>query len=490
MILKSQLSRVRGTSRFMVLLALLYLLTSGYFLLKHVMWRDELQLWLVASKSNSFADLYQNKQYEIRPFLWFLICWVLSRFSKNPEILKIFNFAVAIALTWTLLFSSRKHRLIKAGFLFGFLPLFGYGAISQEYFLGTLVFLLAITFIENKRRDILIFVFAGILANINVLFAIASIGIAGIPAFSVLNFVKQNKTVRHSGAYGLFVYVGLLVLSLLSMRPPEDFAFKSTSLNTDPKSIKLMVSAVSDAFFPFIPRNTIDGNLGVLFAYSIGAVALGALCLLIWCSFNKSLAVGISILTAMSLLLIWSGIGYASYWWHFGVLLVAYFGFSIMSMPEWAQANRLQRFNLVVLVIILLSQSLALFHGPRLGAISSQPYSMAKDTSSFLIENCKDDCTLLTNNEVSGTSISAYLGGLDIFQVNRGEFGSFTIWNSKFARDVTWNDLLLASNQFNNPIFVTTGMKNPPAQITIIKQFTGAVWEDEDFTISKPNLDD
>jgi hypothetical protein len=251
-----------------------------------------------------------------------------------------------------------------------------------------------------------------------------------------------------------------------------------------------MVSAVADAFFPFMPRNTIDGKLEVLFAYSISAVALGALCLLVWCSFNKSLAVGISISTAMSLLVIWSGIGYASYWWHFGVLLVAFFGFSIMSMPEWSQANRLQRFNLVVLVIILFSQSLALFHGPRLGALSSQPYSMAKATSSFLIENCKDDCTLLTNSEVSGTSISAYLGGLDIFQVNRGEFGSFTIWNSKFARNVTWNDLLLASNQFKNPIFVTTGMKNPPAQITIIKQFTGAVWEDEDFTISKPNLDD
>jgi hypothetical protein len=61
---------------------------SGYLLLvvptlaRHVLWRDEAQMWLVARASQDFSQLLANMSYENRPILWFLLVWPIARFSS------------------------------------------------------------------------------------------------------------------------------------------------------------------------------------------------------------------------------------------------------------------------------------------------------------------------------------------------------------------------------------------------------------------------
>lgn len=485
--LKATLFQRKGVVVFLIFL--LHLTICGYLNFNHAMWRDELQLWLVASESDSFSALIANKEYEVRPYIWFLICWVLSRFTKNPEILKVFNFGVSIALASLLLYGFRKNMGLRIGFLFGFLTLFGYSAISQEYLLGTLIFLFSVFLLQKGSKTIFVFITAGVLANINLMFAITSIGIAGVPTIALLTHGNARDT-RKRTTLGIAIYSGLFLFSVASMWPPKDFSFRSTSLSLDTLAVKRMFAALSDALFPFIARNSMTGIFGTVFVYSLSALSLLAVLALISSAFKKSIALGVSSAAAMSLLIIWTGIGYAAYWWHFGILFVAYFGFSLASLPNWESALKVQKVTYLLTCLILVSQSVALFSGPNLGIFPSDKYSMARDTSVYIRELCQSECTILTDNEVTGTSISAYLDGRDIFRANRGNFGSFAVWDPAIGIEVTWDDLLRYSTQFSNPVFVTSVLKDPPKGITVLAEFYGAVWSDEDFMVSRPTTKD
>ena len=458
----------------------------GYFLSRHAMWRDELQLWLVASKSETIQDLISNKNYEVRPYIWFLVCWILSRFTRNPEILKIFNFGVAITLASFVVFRCTGSLLLRISFLFGFLTLFGYCAISEEYLLGTLIFIIAISQIQRNRSELSVILLASILANINLLFAIVSIGIVIVPVISLFNEYRQGNHLNKSTVIGFFIFPIFFTVSLASMWPPNDFAFRSTSLQIDLGALKRMAAATANALFPFLNRGTFNGSYGFLIALSTTLLSFFAIVALILCAFKKSVAIGLSTTVGLTLTILWTGIGYANYWWHFGIILISYFGFTLLSLSEWRNSQIVQKVCYVLSCLILSSQTVALFWGPNLGVYPAQPYSMAKKTASFIENICDETCTLITNDEVTGASISAYLGGEKLYQANRRDFGTFAVWDSRVGNLVSWEDLLDISTKFTNPIFVTSAMGPPPNEILVLSDFSGAVWADENFLVSKP----
>ena len=462
----------------------IYLLISGFFLSRHAMWRDELQLWLVASKSENLTELISNKQLEVRPYLWFLICWVMSRFSRNPEILKTVTFGVSVALAFVLIFRYKNSLLLRIGFLFGFLTLFGYSALSQEYHLGTLIYFIAMLCIHNRSRYLYIFLLAAILANTNLLFAIVSIGVAGVPLYSIFNDLRSKSSIRTSDAFGIPLYLGFFMFSLVSMSPPSNFGYQSTSLSMDLLAFKRMIVGASSALFPFMKPNRFSEYFWSPFTFVIMVLTITAILVLIICSFKKSTAVGLSSAICMTGLILWFGIGFAGYWWHFGVFFIAYFGFAVIAIPAWNQTRRTQKLGYVLTLVILVSQSSALFVGPSLGLFPYRQYSMSRDTALYVQKIC-EKCTVITDSEVTGTSISAYLES-DTYRPSRAAFGSFTIWDKNVDRSVSWDDLIASAEMFDNPIFVTSDLHDPPNNIAILSEFMGGVWEDENFIVSKP----
>ena len=488
MVLGLKIAQNSNQRIFKASIVLIYSLLSGYFLINHAMWRDELQLWLVASKSESLFELVANKEYEIRPYIWFLVCWVLSRFTQNPEVLKIFNFAVCISLAIVLLYRCKGSLVLRVGFLFGFLTLFGYSAISEEYLLGTLIFIIAVSLLQHRSRQLSVLLMAALLANINLLFAIVSIGIASIPSYSVLVNALNKRFVSKVDLSGIVLYISFFLFSIASMWPPSDFGFRSTSPEFSFLAVKKMSAALSDALIPFIARNSVDGQLGNLITYTVAMFAFSAILVLLLSAFKKSAAFGVSASICMVLLIAWTGIGYANYWWHFGVVFIAYFGFSLISIPEWKESKGIQKAGYLISVIVLVSQSIALFMGPNLGVAPRKPYSMARESAAYIDSICGTECTVITNDEVAGASISAYLGGKEIYRANRNDFGTFAVWDSKPGKPVSWSDLLSSASKFSNPIFVTSNMGDPPAEVIVLSIFSGGVWADEDFLVSKPNL--
>ena len=50
----------------------------------HVMWRDELQVWMVVRESPSIESLFHNLKFEWHPAAWYVLVWILQRFFDNP----------------------------------------------------------------------------------------------------------------------------------------------------------------------------------------------------------------------------------------------------------------------------------------------------------------------------------------------------------------------------------------------------------------------
>ena len=110
---------------------------------------------------------------------------------------------------------------------------------------------------------------------------------------------------------------------------------------------------------------------------------------------------------------------------------------------------------------------------------------MAESTATFLSQNCDSECTIIVNRESVGAAISAYMNGREIYYVDKGQFGTFARWRFLIT-DPTWEHVLETSSQFKNSVIVVSGLSDPPSSLQKLKEFTGAVWSDEDFSVYKP----
>jgi len=449
------------------------------------MWRDELQLWLVGSQSNSLTDLIQNKRHEIRPYTWFLICWAFSRFTSNPEILKLFNYLLSICFAYILLFKFKKNLFFRIIFLLGFLPLFGYSVIAEQYMLGLLIFLILVRgIIENTPRKWLYLQLA-ILANIDLFCLFISIGLVMIVLGSHLQeFFSQQKNQRKlkSLLIGPFCYSMASFFSVYSMWPPSELHVQNKFIEYSVfKIVKRINSGLVRSYFPFFNRDA-GSELNTYVFLLLSLIALTALLTLVVVIIRQNPITGLGFMISNLLLIFWMGIGYSQYWWHFGPLFFTYFGCVLLLNPLTEYAAKTGRVLYSTIILVLFAQILAIFSGPNLGVLTTKPYSNAKATAQYVSQICKADCTIITNAESTGASISAYLGGQSLYYVNAQAFGTFAAWRIG-SEDSTWNDMIEAAQKFDKSILIASSMGAPPSNVLLIASFEGAVWSDEDFYI-------
>jgi hypothetical protein len=52
---------------------------------RHAMWRDELQPFMITVTSATPLEVLARVKYEGHPALWYLLLWVITRFTSGPE---------------------------------------------------------------------------------------------------------------------------------------------------------------------------------------------------------------------------------------------------------------------------------------------------------------------------------------------------------------------------------------------------------------------
>ena len=463
----------------------IYAIITGALSWRHTMWRDELQLWLVASKSSTFGELLKNISTENRPMGYFIFCWIVSRFTSNPEWLKLTNWLISVFMSYIVLFELKCKNTLKILFLCGVIPLIGYSHIAEDYMLGTLLFITLIKYFLDGRKKLTFFIVAFILANIHILFLFASSGFVLIYFLDSMTISRNLKQVlklnRRLIALGSFYALScLFVIFRVSQAPAPVNRPAQTGLFYIAKRCLVLIAS---ACFPFFDFQSGDQSNQILFISLIfvgGLIFASLLVFSLFINFRNGIGICISNL----LLIAGMSFGYSSYWWHFGVLYLLIFGSFLVVLGNHESFRIPRRIPLFMLGVILASQIFAVFIGTRANLWEFNPYSTAEETAIFLKNNCDQTCTIIMNSQSTGTAISGYLDGRDIYYADIGEFGSFARWGLP-STEVTWDVMLSSAKKFENPILVTSELGDPPIGVLTVKSYSGAVWSDENFTVSR-----
>ena len=225
-----------------------YIIVSALTIFHHELWGDELHSWNIAKASNSFSDLISNTRYEGHPPCWYIILWIVSKFTHDVMMIQWVQLIIAITISFLILFVSPFPFVTRLLIPFGYFILYEYGVFSRNYAIGLLcAFSICIILHKNFRYKLpAYYFFLFLLANTHLLaLALAT----GLHIYFLLNFIEKKKT-----NIVLHVLIGLIALipSAYFIFPPSD-----SSLNTgfwlqrwDTARISAMVKAPVRAFLP------------------------------------------------------------------------------------------------------------------------------------------------------------------------------------------------------------------------------------------------
>ena len=204
----------------------LYLIVTGYTILQHEMWGDEIHSWNIAKGSVSYADLIYNTRYEGHPPVWYTILWTISKFTHETAYVQMIHWFIAALIVFLVLFFSPMPLLSRVLIPFGYYFMYEYSVLSRNYAIGIL---LACCICIIIRKDFpykipLYYVLLFLMTNTHLL----ALVLAGcLHLYFLLLQLEQKKS---SKIPAIHILSGVLIFlpSLYFIFPPSD-----SQLNTD-----------------------------------------------------------------------------------------------------------------------------------------------------------------------------------------------------------------------------------------------------------------
>jgi len=142
---------VRRAARSPLVLVAVFAFVAVVCATRHELWLDEANPWVIARDARSLPDLWFNMRFEPHPALWYVLLFLLSRFTTNPAAMQVLHVVIATASVAVIAFFAPFRVRDKWLLAFGYYLIFEYGAISRGYALGVLLALLIAALIVRDR---------------------------------------------------------------------------------------------------------------------------------------------------------------------------------------------------------------------------------------------------------------------------------------------------------------------------------------------------
>lgn len=186
--------------------------------LRHAMWRDELEIYLVVVNSSSPWELLANMRYEAHPALWYFLVWCATRIAAAPVAMQLLHIVVAAGVWLLVYYRSPFRPFEKVLLLLSYFLFWEYFVISRNY---ALILLIGFSFIwlrqREKPNEFVLWLLLGLLANTHLFGAIWSLALA----VGLIARVWRHRTA--SALAGAVVFLALFVFAIHTMVPPADF---------------------------------------------------------------------------------------------------------------------------------------------------------------------------------------------------------------------------------------------------------------------------
>jgi hypothetical protein len=454
---------MRASSRRLSLVILgIFILTSLVTMLRHEMWRDEFESWLIAKESSSLAALGEAVRYEKHPLSWYVVLFLLTRLTQSHLSLQLLHLGLASLSAWLVLRFAPFRFYQRILLVFGYYLFFEYSIISRAYALAVLsLFLFCVFLTRRPDKPLLWGACLFVLANTSLYGLILAAGAGAAAALDV----ARNKTLRRKvGSYAaLFLAVLGGALCLLSLVPVPDSSYDQVSVkhvSFNPDLLSRVLHVLPRAFLA-LPRFTLQfWNSTVL-----DGMASHLLCNLVMALLILAFAVallrkhtGALILFMLSTLGIlgWSYYGSVGFIRHQGHVFIAFIAALWLAggrrgadanpsegegIPPWVKPGGLSW----VLTSVLAIQCVAGLYAAGMDVL--YPFSRGKETARFIRDHGYGNSPIVGEMDYLMTPVCAYLGR-KVYLVRGERLGSYARWDMKRFMDVPPELILTRAEQF------------------------------------------
>lgn len=467
----------------------------------HVMWRDELQVWMIARHSHSITELISLKRYEGHPDAWFLLVYFITRVTANPLWMQLVHVLVASTTAFVIARYSPFTRAQKILIVFGYFLFFEYATISRDYALGILgIFSFCAVFRPGPQKNyLLLAVILAFMCQTSIYAVIVALAFVLAMLFEAIQTPSRRHAVTSfwwKFLLGALIVSSSLGLSVLHTRPPPDGGI--TSFHPTLKGLSDTLSMFWTSFVPIPQWTRTFWNTNILKVpgtsfHVMTFLALAVLGVSVLFFLRKPFAL-IAYVTGAAGLLLFKQFVFRGYLRHDGFAFILFLAclwlaaaFPEKRFPQETVeriANWFTPWQPKVLLVLLIVQA-----GVGLAASCAAceiPFSEASSVAQFIRSNKMDGWPIIGDQDVATSSVAADLNRT-FFYVAGERTGDFVIWD-KQRLDSTEPVMAAASEMAGRLHRKVLVVLNYPAEavgknVKEIASFQGAVVPDENYTL-------
>lgn len=432
----------------------------------HVMWRDELQTWLVAKESSSLFDLYRNTRYEGHPLLWHLILWASSKITDNPNSIKVINSLFSITSCYLIIRYGRFPLVTRLLLAFGYYFSFEYAIISRCYGIAVLLAVILASFSEKLiRKPLVIGIVLGLMANTSTYGILLS---TSFYVFYLIVYLKDKPTLTINVTKLTVPYLLISLFSIFTLLPQKDAAYLTP--NDIPYIFRALFS-FDDLTFSLIPIPALNmhfWNSNIIMSSINNKIAVLAIAILLQYfiirSFKKNYPLLICYLYCFLMILAFKSIIYNGFLRHSGTLfvflVVLVWMNNVLADVPIHNLKHYKTGNLVFMLLVgcnLIAGGIAHYYHAR------YTFSGSLSTANFIRKNYSN-AVLVGDQDYQMTPVAGYLN-IKIYSPNNASAKSYVTWNRE-RLDNDNNDLFdyidIIKKRYRNDriLLLTTGMRS------------------------------
>lgn len=209
------------TKKLKYICIILFIVLSIILILKHEIWVDEAQAWLIARDIPDFASLITQMGYEGTPALWHTILLPFAKSGLPYSSMAVIHFLFMLTAIFIFIKNAPFTKFQKFLFIFGYYIFYEYNIIARSYVLSVLLLFIIASIYKNRfKKPVVYSILLFLLANTNVHSLVIAIVLTGFYAFEI----KFDGNFRLSKSH--FIAFAIIILgfsiSIYQLLPPDD----------------------------------------------------------------------------------------------------------------------------------------------------------------------------------------------------------------------------------------------------------------------------
>lgn len=422
-----------------------WIIFNGILLIRHELWRDEANVWLMARNLKPL-QLFAEIKYQGHPCLWYLLVMPFAKAGLPFQTICVLSLLVMSVGAGILLWKAPINIVTKAICLFSPIGTYYYSVIARNYCLIALLFiLLAWCYPKRNDKPILYGILLGLLVQADTI-ALAGAGLISLMWLweGLINRIKKHSIKQLykvlSGIWIPLVSFFLLVAQFLQVSDSPHFQFRDLGASE-------FLNEVKNYAYTILNRLTGQEKLVCTIAF-LTFLVLGLIVSIRLKDFWPMIVmVGSYLFQAVFSVLV-----YQLHIWHFISLCFVYLW--MLWIWNW-QCNDKKVSDKPTRVILLLAELWLMILAVGMFVRWANPnessgldnalhgaYSDGVNAAAYVQQNIGRDEILISTDVPMTSTILAYLGDCECYYAGSGEKVSFADYGEAQEQRITLDSLI------------------------------------------------